>query len=199
MGWFNAVVHTVNDVSHHTPKLFNDATSTTAASRGLHATHELIVDTADVASKNTEKVTSSEVRAAARDISETTNASVAKAKNKWKSTMAKNGPAYIAAGSAAYGVYATNQRIGQLGSAFVNAASTTDGRIKALEESMKDGAASLANHMPASSDVNDMAKHAMDGAHNVGTHLEAALPSFLTIGTIMVGFIVAYEAYRFMR
>jgi len=111
------------------------------------------------------------------------------------------GPAYIGAGAAAYGVYSTNQRVGQIGSALAGGLGQTrrdaSNAARAMAEHARDGANSFANHMPNLSDIEDVAKRAMDGAHHTVDNLAGPASTALTIGLVLGTAVVAYEGYRY--
>ena len=209
---FESVVRSsIHEAEHAAPKIATEAESSVlhagarGSSRASHATQDLITGETRTGSNLhlREPVPSSaEVRSAAtnKTIHMVSDAeSVAKAKGpKWKSTLAKSGPAYIAAGGATgLGIYTavrTDQRLGQLGSAVRDDS-------KALAEALKEGLVSAANHMPNLSSIEEAGQRALDGAHKavegVTGQLAGPASTVLTITIILGTVVVVYEGYRF--
>ena len=209
---FESVVRgSLHEAEHAAPRIATESESsvlhagTRGSSRASHATQDLITGETRTGSNLhlREPVPSSaEVRSAATNntVHVVSDAeSVAKAKGpKWKSTLAKSGPAYIAAGGATgLGIYTAvrmDQRIGQFGSAIRDDS-------KALAETLRDGVVSAANHMPNLSSIEEAVQRALDGAHKtvegVTGQLAGPVSTVLTITIILGTVVVVYEGYRF--
>lgn len=155
--------------------------------------------TQDIVRSGTHEVThvaASDLRAAAK--STTTHVvsdagEVARAKGpKWKSTLAKSGPAYVAAaggvGIGTYTVINTNRRIGQLGNAAVD-----------IGRDVKGGIENAFNHLPNPSDIEQVASKALHGAHSTMEGLAGPASTGLTIVVILGTAVIAYEMYRSIR
>lgn len=218
---FESVVRSsIHEAEHAVPKIATEAESsvlhagTRGSSRASHATQDLITGETRTASNLhlREPVPSSaEVRSAATNntVHMVSDAeSVAKAKGpKWKSTLAKSGPAYIGAGGVTgLGIYTavrTDQRLGQLGSAVGQFGTAVRDDSKALAEALKEGLVSAANHMPNLSSIEEAVQRALDGAHKtvegVTGQLAGPASTVLTITIILGTVVVVYEGYRFFN
>lgn len=153
------------------------ATAEAAERAAAKAAEEAAADTAAAAAKRAEEAASRAASAGKKGLVESVGGGAG--------TLLKRGAVPVAT---AYGVYQFGQLPGKL-------LRDVEGGGKKLWDEARHDLGQF--HLPSNGDIADAAARARNSAHNIASGL---LPSStMTIGIILIGVVVAYESYRFLR